>query len=111
MPKTLPRNQIHQYVYHYSLSTIINSTRRFCSRPSSVSFVAMGLNKLDAEIFSDALMFSELRFLSGQGQGVQRITTYFKRIQNKEVNLNSVMSNSFGFGGTNATLVFEKVKS
>ena len=28
----------------------------------------------------------------------------------KEVNLNSVMSNSFGFGGTNATLVFEKGK-
>ena len=28
----------------------------------------------------------------------------------KEVSLNSVMSNSFDFGGTNATLVFEKVK-
>ena len=26
----------------------------------------------------------------------------------KNVKLNSVMSNSFGFGGTNATLVFEK---
>ena len=27
----------------------------------------------------------------------------------KNVSLNAIMSNSFGFGGTNSTLVFEKV--
>ena len=27
----------------------------------------------------------------------------------KEISINSVMSNSFGFGGTNAALIFEKV--
>ena len=27
----------------------------------------------------------------------------------KEVTLNTVMSNSFGFGGTNAALIFEKI--
>ena len=27
----------------------------------------------------------------------------------KDVDLNAIMSNSFGFGGSNATLIFEKI--
>tara|TARA_B110000438_G_C15752194_1_gene623503 strand:- start:96 stop:1160 length:1065 start_codon:yes stop_codon:yes gene_type:complete len=52
------------------------------------AFCAMGLNNEDAKIFSDALIFSELRFHPGQGQGVQRLPIYFQRIKNKEINLN-----------------------
>ena len=33
----------------------------------------------------------------------------FHNHSEKGVTLNSVMSNSFGFGGTNAALIFEKV--
>jgi 3-oxoacyl-[acyl-carrier-protein] synthase-1 len=32
-------------------------------------------------------------------------------MQNKELELNTVMSNSFGFGGTNATLIFSKYQA
>jgi LDH2 family malate/lactate/ureidoglycolate dehydrogenase len=53
-------------------------------------FVAEGFRKLgltdeDAGIFADALMFSELRFHPGQGQGVSRLMRYRERIGNGEV--------------------------
>lgn len=54
------------------------------------AFVAEGFRKLglsgeDAGIFADALMFSELRFHPGQGQGVSRLMRYKERIGNGEV--------------------------
>lgn len=48
-------------------------------------FEALGLTSTDAGIFSDALIFSELRFHPGQGQGVARLRRYKERIGRGEV--------------------------
>lgn len=44
------------------------------------SFRALGLSDEDAGIFADALIFSELRFHPGHGQGVRRLRRYQERI-------------------------------
>ncbi|WP_306117633.1 MULTISPECIES: Ldh family oxidoreductase [unclassified Roseitalea] len=43
-------------------------------------FAALGLSPEDARIFADALIFSELRFHPGHGQGVRRLRRYHERI-------------------------------
>lgn len=43
-------------------------------------FVALGLSGEDAATFADALIFSELRFHPGHGQGVRRLRAYQARI-------------------------------
>ncbi|MEM8588545.1 MAG: Ldh family oxidoreductase [Pseudomonadota bacterium] len=48
-------------------------------------FKALGLTPDDAGIFADALIFSELRFHPGQGQGVSRLRRYQHRIGKGEV--------------------------
>ncbi len=51
----------------------------------SAGFEALGLTAEDAGIFAGALIFSELRFHPGQGQGVARLRRYHERIGNGEV--------------------------
>ena len=51
----------------------------------AAGFEALGLTEEDAGIFADALIFSELRFHPGQGQGVARLRRYHQRIGNGEV--------------------------
>ncbi len=46
---------------------------------------ALGLPAEDAEIFGGALLFSELRFHPGHGQGVKRLRRYQERITQGEV--------------------------
>ncbi|SHI66298.1 Ldh family oxidoreductase [Wenxinia saemankumensis] len=48
-------------------------------------FEKLGLTAEDAAIFAGALIFSELRFHPGQGQGVMRLRRYAERIGNGEV--------------------------
>ena len=60
------------------------------SRNSLAAFVvevlgAMGLADEDARIFGNALVFSELRFHPGHGQGVKRLRRYHERIRDREV--------------------------
>lgn len=55
----------------------------------SEGFEALGLTEEDAGIIADALIFSELRFHPGQGQGVARLRRYQQRIGNGEVNPNA----------------------
>ncbi len=52
----------------------------------SEGFQTLGLTAEDAGIFANALIFSELRFHPGQGQGVARLRRYHQRIGNGEVN-------------------------
>lgn len=58
-----------------------DSLRKFVT----AGFEALGLTLEDAGIFADALIFSELRFHPGQGQGVARLRRYHERIGNGEV--------------------------
>ncbi len=56
------------------------------SHPSLLAFTvavfrAMGLSDGDADIFGRALVFSELRFHPGHGQGVRRLRRYQQRLQ------------------------------
>ncbi|MFN4128306.1 MAG: Ldh family oxidoreductase [Paracoccaceae bacterium] len=52
-------------------------------------FRALGLAEEDSGIFSDALIFSELRFHPGHGQGVRRLRRYQERIAAGLVNVSA----------------------
>lgn len=51
------------------------------------TFLSFGLNEEQADLTTHALMFSELRFHPGQGQGVRRLRVYQERIQKNFIDL------------------------
>ena len=53
------------------------------------TFQSLGLSEADARIFARALIFSELRFHPGAGQGVQRVARYRERIERGDVDVSA----------------------
>jgi LDH2 family malate/lactate/ureidoglycolate dehydrogenase len=53
------------------------------------AFLAMGLAPEDAGIVSSALIYSELRFHPGQGQGVRRLPVYRQRIAERMLDIHA----------------------
>lgn len=80
------------------------------SSTKSLSGHSLGAAGVQEAIYS--LLMMENNFIAASAnineldEGVQGVPVVQQRVDN--ANLQRVMSNSFGFGGTNATLVFEK---
>ncbi len=54
-------------------------------RFAHAALLAMGVAPADAEILAGALLYSELRFHPGQGQGVRRLRVYRERLAAAQV--------------------------
>ena len=82
----------------------------FISSTKSLSGHALGAAGSNEAIYSILMMQNDfvcasanIRNLDEQAEGLPILR------ENREMKLDAVMSNSFGFGGTNATLIFSRV--
>jgi len=80
------------------------------SSTKSLSGHALGAAGSNEAIYSILMMQNDfacasanIRNLDEQAEGLPIL------LENREMKLDAVMSNSFGFGGTNATLIFSRV--
>ena len=81
------------------------------SSTKSLSGHSLGATSVHEAIYSLIMMKNNFISASANITDMDEEAKKFPIVTNveKDVNLNTIMSNSFGFGGTNATLVFEKV--
>ena len=81
------------------------------SSTKSLSGHSLGATSVHEAIYSLIMMKNNFISASANITDMDEEAKKFPIVTNveKDVNLNAIMSNSFGFGGTNATLVFEKV--
>jgi len=94
-----------------AVSEVFKSSIPKISSTKSLSGHSLGATSVHEAIYS--LIMMKNNFISASinineiDEGAKKYPIVTK--VEKNVTLNSIMSNSFGFGGTNATLVFEKI--
>lgn len=82
----------------------------FISSTKSLSGHALGAAGSNEAIYSILMMQNDFVCASANIQNIDEQAADLPILrENKQMKLNAVMSNSFGFGGTNATLIFSKV--
>ena len=92
-----------------AIQNLFGSKIPFISSTKSLSGHSLGAAGVHESIFS--LIMLREGFLTGSAN-IYNLDTAFQGVpillKNKEILIEKVLSNSFGFGGTNACLVFEK---
>jgi len=92
-----------------AIQNLFGSKIPFISSTKSLSGHSLGAAGVHESIFS--LIMLREGFLAGSAN-IYNLDTAFQGVpillKNKEILIEKVLSNSFGFGGTNACLVFEK---
>ncbi|KPN70604.1 beta-ketoacyl-ACP synthase I [Neisseria sp. 83E34] len=82
----------------------------FISSTKSLSGHALGAAGSNEAIYSILMMQNDFVCASANIQNIDEEAADLPILrENKQMKLDAVMSNSFGFGGTNATLIFSKV--
>ena len=94
-----------------SIGEVFKSEIPKISSTKSLSGHSLGATSVHEAIYSLIMMKNNFISASANITDMDEEAKKFPIVTNveKDVNLNTIMSNSFGFGGTNATLVFEKV--
>ena len=85
----MPLTQIDAPTSPATDTPMIKVELEILERFTLAALTAMGLAEQQARITTDALLYSELRFHPGQGQGVSRLRSYNTRIANHRIDVNA----------------------